>query len=78
MAKTKRTEIATAIAGLVATTKDQHKLAQAIAAYLVANHKDYLQWMAGGDFAEDTKKLIGEALNGKLKKEPAGMLGSEQ
>jgi F0F1-type ATP synthase delta subunit len=39
MAKTKRTEIATAIAGLVATTKDQHKLAQAIAAYLVANHQ---------------------------------------
>jgi DNA polymerase-3 subunit epsilon len=43
--------------------------------YLVTNHKDYLQWMAGGDFAEDTKKLISEALSGKIQKESGSMLG---
>ncbi len=39
MAKTKRTEIAAAIANLVATTKDKKALAQAIAAYLVSQHQ---------------------------------------
>lgn len=39
MAKTKRTEVATAIAGMVESHKDSKALAKAIAAYLVANHQ---------------------------------------
>lgn len=39
MAKTKRTDVAAAIAGMVESTKDSHQLAQAIAAYLVSNHQ---------------------------------------
>ena len=39
MAKTKRTEVATAIAGMLKSHKDSKALAKTIAAYLVANHK---------------------------------------
>lgn len=39
MAKTKRTELATAIAGLLAETKNPKALSKAIAAYLVSEHQ---------------------------------------
>lgn len=39
MAKTKRTELATAIASLLAETKNPKELSKAIAAYLVSEHQ---------------------------------------
>jgi DNA polymerase III subunit epsilon len=36
--------------------------------WLVDNERDYLNWMANGDFGEQTKALIANALNGVFPK----------